>query len=115
MFFLQHGLAADSETWLLNGDNSTAFYFAKLGYDVWCGNNRANQYSRKHDTLNPDNSVDAKQFFNFSFWEMAKYDAPNQIDYVRDITGKDKVSYMGHSQGTTQMFTALAEKFGDLD
>ena len=35
---------------------------------------------------------------------------PASIDYVRDFTGQEKVSYMGHSQGTSQMFYALAVK-----
>lgn len=99
----------------MNGDDATAFYFARLGYDVWLGNNRVSQYSRKHETLSPDNLEDAKEYFDFSFWELGKYDAPAQIDYVLEKTGKEKLSYLGHSQGTTQMFTALAEKFGDLD
>ncbi len=35
---------------------------------------------------------------------------PANIDYVRQKTGVDKVSYIGHSQGTTQMFHGLATK-----
>ena len=30
------------------------------------------------------------------------------IDFVRRKTGIDKLTYIGHSQGTTQMFYALA-------
>jgi hypothetical protein len=75
-FFIQHGLAADSEVYLLNGDDAAAFKFAKLGYDVWLGNNRVSQYSRKHERLNPDNVEDEEEYFNFSFWELGKYDAP---------------------------------------
>jgi pimeloyl-ACP methyl ester carboxylesterase len=39
---------------------------------------------------------------------MMKHDLPASIDFVRKTTGQDKVSYFGHSQGTTQMFGALA-------
>ena len=97
VFFIQHGLAADSESYLLDGDDATAFKFARLGYDVWLGNNRVSQYSRRHETLDPNDPDDEEQYFDFSFWELGKYDAPAQIDYVREHTGYDKVSYMGHS------------------
>ena len=55
-----------------------------------------------------------KEFFDYSFFELGKYDAPAQIDFVRHKTGQDKVTWIGHSQGTTQMFTALAENFGGM-
>lgn len=97
VFFIQHGLAADSESYLLDGDDATAFKFARLGYDVWLGNNRVSQYSRRHETLDPNDPDDEEEYFDFSFWELGKYDAPAQIDYVREHTGYDKVSYMGHS------------------
>jgi len=37
---------------------------------------------------------------------MGTRDLPAMIDYVLNATGKEKVSYIGHSQGTTQMFMA---------
>ena len=77
------------------------------GYDVWLGNNRGVIYSRRHVKLDPD--VDAEKFFDFSFVELGKYDLPAMIDFVRRVTNVDKVTYIAHSQGTTQMFFALAE------
>lgn len=44
---------------------------------------------------------------------MGDYDAPAQIDWVRNHTGVDKVTYIGHSQGTTQMFYQLAKPGND--
>jgi pimeloyl-ACP methyl ester carboxylesterase len=38
---------------------------------------------------------------------MGIYDLPAMIDYVRDQSKQEKVSYIGHSQGTTEMFLAL--------
>lgn len=101
VFFMQHGLIASSESYLMNGNHSAAFHFAHHGYDVWLGNNRVSKYSRTHSSLDPDDPEDAEAYFNFSFWELGKYDAPKQIDYVRNLTGNDKVTYMGHSQGTS--------------
>ena len=41
---------------------------------------------------------------------MGDYDAPAQVDYIRRITGKQKITYVGHSMGTTQLFYALSDK-----
>lgn len=80
---MQHGLFTSSESWILNGNKSHAFQFAKQGYDVWLGNNRGSTYSRKHISLKPDdNDEDAKKYFDFSFYELAKYDLPVMIDFV---------------------------------
>lgn len=39
---------------------------------------------------------------------MGEYDLPSQLNYIKKITGQEKVTYVGHSQGTSQMFSALA-------
>ena len=72
--FMQHGLFGSSDAWTTNGENSPAFMFAKAGFDVWLGNNRGNDHSRKHVTL--DANKDEKSFFDFSFIELGKYDIP---------------------------------------
>ena len=54
VIFMQHGLFGSGENWVMNGPKSPAFYFAKLGYDVWLGNHRGTKYARKHETLNPN-------------------------------------------------------------
>jgi len=47
---------------------------------------------------------------------MGQYDQPAQIDYILSQTGETRLAaYVGHSQGTSQMFTALAEHYGDID
>ena len=111
--FLQHGLFADAETWVINKENSLAFVLAKKGYDVWAGNNRGTQYGRENvHNISPVNNK--AEYFNYSFFELGKLDAPVMIDYVIKATGYPKISYVGHSQGTSQMFTALSYNFGDL-
>jgi len=56
------------------------FILADNGYDVWINNTRGNRYSRNHVTLDPDH--DKKQFWDYSFEEMAKYDQPALFEFV---------------------------------
>jgi lysosomal acid lipase/cholesteryl ester hydrolase len=79
--FLQHGLFSDAATWVIHKEESLAFRLAKAGYDVWLGNNRGNIYSRSNSKISPDKN--AKDFFNYSFYELGEHDVPAQIDYVR--------------------------------
>ena len=71
-----------------------AFFFADAGFDVWMNNSRGNRYSRDHKYLDPD--VD-KEYWNFSFDELGKYDLPAVIDYVLKITEAENLTYLGHS------------------
>ena len=74
--FFQHGLFSSSDTWILNKEKSLAFRTAQAGYDVWLGNNRGTKYSRVHETLDPTKDSDKKFYFDYSFYELGKYDAP---------------------------------------
>jgi pimeloyl-ACP methyl ester carboxylesterase len=35
---------------------------------------------------------------------MAEFDAPAMLDFILDSTGREKLTYIGHSTGNTQMF-----------
>ena len=70
----------------------------RKGYDIWLGNQRGTKYSTEHTTLNPKKD---KAYWEYSFTEMGQFDAPAQVDYVRNATGAEKVTYIGHSQGTS--------------
>ena len=63
------------------------------GYDVWMTNSRGTVYSNEHISL----TVEDKQFWNFTFHEMAKYDVPANLHYIIWKTGSEKVVYFGHS------------------
>eukprot|EP01105_Mastigella_eilhardi_P006422 TRINITY_DN17_c0_g2_i1.p1 TRINITY_DN17_c0_g2~~TRINITY_DN17_c0_g2_i1.p1 ORF type:complete len:480 (-),score=122.19 TRINITY_DN17_c0_g2_i1:61-1500(-) len=102
---LQHGVLDNAETWVLNWPKeSLSYILADLGYDVWLGNNRGDQYSLNHATLNTNDT----EFWNFSFDEMALFDLPAILDFVCNITGFDKIPMVGHSQGTSQVLAGLA-------
>jgi lysosomal acid lipase/cholesteryl ester hydrolase len=102
---LQHGLFDSCDSWVGNYESrSLPFILANRGYDVWLGNNRGNKYSRNHISLNPDKDI---KFWNYSLHEMGILDLPAMIDFILGETGREKISYIGHSQGTAQLFAAL--------
>jgi pimeloyl-ACP methyl ester carboxylesterase len=39
---------------------------------------------------------------------MGMHDVPTFIDHIIDTTGQEKITYIGHSQGTTQLFLAAS-------
>ena len=93
--FLQHGVTDSADCWIMNyNDTAPAFQLVRDGYDIWLGNQRGTKYSPDHTTLNPKRD---KAYWEYSFTEMGQYDAPAQIDFVRNKTGAEKVTYIGHS------------------
>lgn len=68
---LQHGISDSSITWVINQpDKAVAFQLVRAGYDVWMGNNRGNEYSRMHATLD----VHSYEYWDFDFEDMALSD-----------------------------------------
>jgi len=97
--FMLHGLADSSEGFVINDDDSLAFGFAVLGYDVWLGNNRGGLYGKKHIAWDPYSRSPEEQgkFFDYSFYEMGKHDLPAMIGYTLDKTNQETLSFIGHS------------------
>ncbi|KAL0110379.1 hypothetical protein PUN28_013789 [Cardiocondyla obscurior] len=102
-----HGLLCSSACWVVAGPGKDlAFILADEGYDVWLGNARGNMYSRKHYL--PD--IKKELYWDFSWHEIGVYDLPAMIDYVLKTTGREKLFYLGHSQGTTAFFVMASER-----
>lgn len=79
----------------------TAYNLADAGFDVWMGNAKGTRNSRYHVSLNPDDSTEKLEFFDFTFEQIATKDLPAMIDYALEYTGKSQLHYIGHSQGGT--------------
>jgi pimeloyl-ACP methyl ester carboxylesterase len=102
--FFQHGLVDNSAGICLNPPNeSLPFLLAEAGFDMWLGNNRGNGISMENTKYSPSE----KEFWDFSWDEMARIDLPTQINYVLSQTGKSKLTYIGHSEGTIQSFAGF--------
>lgn len=99
---LQHGFMMHSEAFTIrkNTHDSLPLILSDAGYDVWLGNNRGNKYSYKHMTKKPSQ----EDFWDFSLDEMIRYDVPTMIDHALLVSGAEKLSYIGFSQGTAQGF-----------
>lgn len=104
--FLMHGLFAAAGDYLVTGrKRALAYLLADNNYDVWLGNSRGNRHaSINYKTANHD------KLWNFSFNEIGQFDLPAMIDYVLRLTGRQKVLYVGHSQGTTSLLALLASR-----
>lgn len=104
--FLQHGILEDSTNWVLDSaSKSFAYILADSGFDVWLGNIRGNDYSRRHVKYKPSQSI----FWNWSWQEMADYDLPAMINYALQVSGEKQLFYVGHSQGTMIAFNGFAD------
>uniref|UniRef100_H3GJN3 Partial AB-hydrolase lipase domain-containing protein n=1 Tax=Phytophthora ramorum TaxID=164328 RepID=H3GJN3_PHYRM len=102
---LQHGLLDSSFTFVSNFRNqSLAFVLVDAGYDVWLANNRGTTWSREHLTYTDDDD----EFWEFSWEDMGKYDLPAEIDYVLNEAQSSTLSFVGHSEGTSQAFVGFS-------
>lgn len=110
---LMHGIFDTADCWILPGpETGLGYVLANNCYDVWAANHRGNFYSRKHMTLNPDKDP---EYWDYTFDEHGYYDVTAIVDYVLKTTLHPKVSYIGHSQGTTDFFVmaSLRPEYND--
>ncbi|XP_011860678.1 PREDICTED: lipase 3-like isoform X2 [Vollenhovia emeryi] len=105
--YLQHGLVASSDFWVMYGTGKDlAFLLVDQGYDVWIGNTRGNTYCRSHMNM----TIYDPKFWQFSFHEFGTKDLPAMFDYIFNYTQQTDLYYIGHSMGTTLIFTLLSSK-----
>jgi len=104
---LQHGLLDNSFTWVSQEivNECLGFILADQRYDVWLSNVRGNTYSNTNIHYTPSQA----EFWAWSFDEMAHIDLPTVINYILKTTGAQKLSYVGHSQGTMMGFIGFED------
>ena len=104
---LMHGDYSDGARWLAGlAGLPMHLQLAEAGYDVWIGNNRGTEYSQQHISL----TVDQPEFWAWSWAEMGIYDDVALIRAIKEHSSAEKVFFIGSSQGTVQMFYALAHR-----
>jgi len=104
-----HGLSDASHTFVINSlDQSLGFLLADRGYFVCLPNARGNTYSKGYTNSSRNSNIFYGSFWEFSWDQIAQFDVPAVIDAVLSWTGKSKVIYVGHSQGSTTMFALLS-------
>ncbi|RUP50422.1 Alpha/Beta hydrolase protein [Jimgerdemannia flammicorona] len=101
-----HGLFQCSGAFVCNERESLAFWLADRGYDVWLGNNRGvDAYTdRGHLDLHPRDP----EYWDWGLRELGEKDWPAMVDAVRTWTGREKIAFVGHSQGNAQGFIGLS-------
>ncbi|XP_059045188.1 lipase 1-like [Achroia grisella] len=98
---LMHGIIDSSDTFIIRGNTSLAITLANAGYDVWVGSFRGSRYSLGHEILNAEED---KDYWNYSLYELGNYDYSASIDCVLQHTNQEKLTVIGHSQGTASFF-----------
>lgn len=63
---------------------------------MWVGNNRGNRISQTEGS-----------YHNYNIDDLVQFDQPAIIHGVLQVTAKQKIIYVGHSQGSTQLLLAL--------
>nr|XP_043625005.1 triacylglycerol lipase 1 [Erigeron canadensis]XP_043625006.1 triacylglycerol lipase 1 [Erigeron canadensis] len=102
---LLHGLFMGGDAWFMNSPSqSLGFILADCGFDVWVGNVRGTKWSHGHTSL----SVSEKEFWDWSWQEMALYDLEAMLSYIYSTTSS-KVFVVGHSQGTIMSLAAFTQ------
>lgn len=107
---LCHGMALNNFFWNLSKDVNFSGFLASRGFDVWTldlrGNGKSKRINRFGDFKSAD--VEVEQPRNIlSVDDYAKYDVPAILDFVTKETGKDQVTWVGHSMGGMVMYAFL--------
>lgn len=107
---LLHGVGGSSRSWVVSGRDGKGkaipYRLADSGWDVWILSARGSHPSSGHVWMDSETE---KEYWNFSFEEIAIFDVPAIIDFIMsDRRSSRKIALIGWSQGTSISLTALA-------
>ncbi|PWO00086.1 alpha/beta-hydrolase [Tilletiopsis washingtonensis] len=99
---LQHGILCNSSHFFMCEERSMAFWLVDQGYDVWVTNIRANFDAghTEYDRWDP-------RFWAWGIKELA-FDLRDTVEFITGATGRPRLAYIGHSQGSGSMYLALS-------
>ncbi|CAG9316506.1 unnamed protein product [Blepharisma stoltei] len=102
---LIHGLSNSANCFIVNQcAHPPAFILADQNFDIWLGNCRGSHLSRGHKYWNA--TID-EQYWDWSFPDIALYDLPAFVSFVKNHTGHEKIGMVGHSQGAAAILWML--------
>jgi pimeloyl-ACP methyl ester carboxylesterase len=81
-------------------EQSFAEYLSEEGFDIWLFDWRTSPYLPVHKT-------------GYTFDDVARYDWPAVIEYVRKVTGADQVSVLAHCLSSPCMMLSLLRGYTD--
>ncbi|KAI1307967.1 (DL)-glycerol-3-phosphatase 2 [Halotydeus destructor] len=84
-------------------NSNLPYALSNHGYDVWLFNPRGVGDSLNHTHL----SIYSLDYWKFSLDEVAQYDIPAVVEYVRSATKHKTIGYIGYSQGSTFILMAM--------
>ena len=103
--YIQHGLGGSPAEYLNNSEGrSVALLLADKGYQVFLGASRGNYFSDRHESKQND----SKEFWDFSYDDL-KYDIEAFLLTIKELTKKEKIHYIGHSQGAVAILATLSD------
>ena len=88
-------MGSDAATWLWSYTHGVPLPLQLYdeGFDVWLGNNRGTEYSQQHDVY----TTKDMEFWLYDWAEMGTYDGVANVSKVKELTGHDKILYLGYS------------------
>ncbi|MDY6864451.1 MAG: alpha/beta fold hydrolase [Halobacteriota archaeon] len=114
-----HGLAGNSNEYILKDERcSLARYLASNGYDAWVVDLRGHGLSKGFFIKEKgewDFSQSANGYWDFNINDLIEYDTKAIIDKVKEVSGSDKVSWIGRSMGGWLGYAHVIDGYGKED